>query len=559
LKKFQENKEAIVESTENFLNSLEPSTLETEVFTSRKLRGPPVYKDSTPFTRFRDVAREICAAYRDLEAVKKKNTAKWSEENIPAWFEEENSVSFNVNAFRAGPSGTAASLAKKVRTLFSKSYLDRTDKDIDMLYPVVEQLNYFSCYSVSARREIARVLGYESYEDGRVIMREGDKGTSMYFIITGAVSVLITYVDKTTGEKQTMVVAKLTAGTSFGELALIQDCTRSATIKCIGNSTFLRINKDELEVAQIRSQEKETEERRKIVESMHHFKKWDQKSKNLVLLNCKILSYDPEKVVLGNLAWDPPEFIYFLISGQCKIVKKIFVIETKSPLNPQQKQIKFVTSGTKPENTRGVLRSRLLQIGSLHEGDAFNVGEDLKSTYIIAVGKIKCLVVSGYLLDTFDRIAKNTNEVDKRLVKTMKNLKDEAKNRIMSQEEAFRYWLINLKWISYKKKLVRDVLKDKSEKKIKNWKKTDKMVKCMIQNPTFGESPISQTNFRSMAELKRKYSEKKYSRLLNRLDNEPANLVESNDEERYISHLGDVPNKHERKMIKSSFSVKKNI
>ena len=56
-------------------------------------------------------------------------------------FEEENSVSFNVNAFRAGPSGTAASLAKKVRTLFSKSYLDRTDKDIDMLYPVVEQLN----------------------------------------------------------------------------------------------------------------------------------------------------------------------------------------------------------------------------------------------------------------------------------------------------------------------------------------------------------------------------------------------------------------------------------
>ena len=51
------------------------------------------------------------------------------------------------------------------------------------------------------------------------------------------------------------------------------------------------------------------------------FRKWDQKSKNLVLLNCKILSYDPEKVVLGNLAWDPPEFIYFLISGQCKIVK----------------------------------------------------------------------------------------------------------------------------------------------------------------------------------------------------------------------------------------------
>ena len=43
--------------------------------------------------------------------------------------------------------------------------------------------------------------------------------------------------DKNTGEKKVMVVAKLPAGTSFGELALIQNCTRSATIKCIGKIT----------------------------------------------------------------------------------------------------------------------------------------------------------------------------------------------------------------------------------------------------------------------------------------------------------------------------------
>ena len=50
---------------------------------------------------------------------------------------------------------------------------------------------YFACFSVSARRELARVLGFETYEDGRTIIKEGQKGTSMYFIISGSVSVSV--------------------------------------------------------------------------------------------------------------------------------------------------------------------------------------------------------------------------------------------------------------------------------------------------------------------------------------------------------------------------------
>ena len=37
---------------------------------------------------------------------------------------------------------------------------------------------------------------------------------------------------------------------------------------------------------------------------------------------------------------------------------------------------------------------------------AFNVGESLKGTYIIAQEKVQCLVMSGYLLETFDRVGK---------------------------------------------------------------------------------------------------------------------------------------------------------
>ena len=44
------------------------------------------------------------------------------------------------------------------------------------------------------------------------------------------------------------------------------------------------------------------------------------------------------------------------------------------------------------------------QIGSLNEGELFCCGEDLKSTYVLACSKVRCLVISGYILDTFDRM-----------------------------------------------------------------------------------------------------------------------------------------------------------
>ncbi len=42
--------------------------------------------------------------------------------------------------FRAGSGGNAANLAKQCNQLFQKSFLERTEDDLNMLYPVINQM-----------------------------------------------------------------------------------------------------------------------------------------------------------------------------------------------------------------------------------------------------------------------------------------------------------------------------------------------------------------------------------------------------------------------------------
>jgi CRP/FNR family cyclic AMP-dependent transcriptional regulator len=67
----------------------------------------------------------------------------------------------------------------------------------------------------------------ESFEPGELVIKEGAKGTSAFIILSGAVQVL-----KKSGERD-IPVATLGEGQVFGEMGLIEDRPRSATIKAM--------------------------------------------------------------------------------------------------------------------------------------------------------------------------------------------------------------------------------------------------------------------------------------------------------------------------------------
>ena len=75
------------------------------------------------------------------------------------------------------------------------------------------------------------------YQSGSTIFKENDYGNSMYIIQSGEVEV------STVKNNQKVVLAKLGKGSIFGEMALIEQPYRSATITAISDVSCVEINK----------------------------------------------------------------------------------------------------------------------------------------------------------------------------------------------------------------------------------------------------------------------------------------------------------------------------
>jgi NADH dehydrogenase len=86
-----------------------------------------------------------------------------------------------------------------------------------------------------------RALGVrrEYFEPGQVIFREGDRGDWLYVITEGEVEVL-----KTVPGRGEQPVRRLGTGECFGEIALVSDMARSATVRAISATNVLAVDRE---------------------------------------------------------------------------------------------------------------------------------------------------------------------------------------------------------------------------------------------------------------------------------------------------------------------------
>lgn len=93
---------------------------------------------------------------------------------------------------------------------------------------LVAKVPFFQRLQASQIAEIAGLLKLARAIKGEVLMREGDTGECMYFIVNGQVEV-----------KTKTGTFILKSGDFFGEIALIERCPRTATVKAISRCQLL--------------------------------------------------------------------------------------------------------------------------------------------------------------------------------------------------------------------------------------------------------------------------------------------------------------------------------
>ena len=102
----------------------------------------------------------------------------------------------------------------------------------------IQRLPLFHKISREAIREIKPFFVTEWYYEGHTVIRQGDYGDKFYLIVRGEVEVTRTAEDNTTEQ-----VAVLQDGDHFGEIALLKNVPRTATVTTVTPTIFLSLQR----------------------------------------------------------------------------------------------------------------------------------------------------------------------------------------------------------------------------------------------------------------------------------------------------------------------------
>lgn len=97
----------------------------------------------------------------------------------------------------------------------------------------LSHMQLFSEMSYQELLEIASVLRQETFDPDAVVVREGDSSDTLYVIASGKVRV----------ERGGEVVAQLEPGCHFGEIAVLTNRPRTATVRAVGSTRLLALDR----------------------------------------------------------------------------------------------------------------------------------------------------------------------------------------------------------------------------------------------------------------------------------------------------------------------------
>ncbi|VDI76345.1 Hypothetical predicted protein [Mytilus galloprovincialis] len=222
-------------------------------------------------------------------------------------------LTFNKNSY-----GKVEPLKEKLKTLLSVSKQHRTRQDVQTIMGLMRDNLSFQDYPVHIQIKLARCMQYQSYEARRVILKQGHPPLAFYIMLSGVAIVNARDVNPKTGHTFVKTVGQLVAGDTFGEIALIESCPRTASVVCKTTCEFLVVQKHDFDEVIKAPLLKEREDHIDFCKSLPFLKDFP----------CDMLRHYPKEFFFQYFKEDDiiirhsvlSKYIVIVKSGKCKLV-----------------------------------------------------------------------------------------------------------------------------------------------------------------------------------------------------------------------------------------------